>query len=342
MRNETRQKFNAYLQQLAQLNGVPDVTQKFTVAPTVQQTLESKMQESSAFLSRVNIVGVRDLEGEKLGLGVSGTIASTTDTTVKDREPIDPAALSSQTYRCEQTNFDTVIRYATIDAWSKFPDFQTRLRDQIVKRAALDRIMIGWHGTSRAVTSDRIKNPLLQDVNIGWLQQIRAHAPDNWLQEVAKDSRKIQIGSAVSGANGFKNLDALVMDMVANLLEPWYQDDTELVVICGRELLHDKYFPLINTTQAPTEMMAADLVLSQKRIGGLPAVRVPFFPANALLVTRLDNLSLYWQEGARRRTVVDNAKRDRIENYESSNDAYVIEDYDCVALAENIVQVEAA
>jgi len=337
MQNDTRLKFNAYLQQLAQLNGVADVTHKFTVAPTVQQTLENKMQLSSDFLSRINIIGVRDLEGEKIGLGVAGTVASTTDTQKQDREPQDLLALDRQNYRCEQTNFDTVLRYATIDTWSKFPDFQTRLRDQIVKRQALDRIMIGWNGTSRAATSDRTKNPLLQDVNTGWLQQIRTHASENWLKEIAAGSGKIQIGRDVKGADGFVNLDALVMDMVASLLEPWYQDDTELVVICGRKLLHDKYFPIINTVQAPTEMMASDLVLSQKRIGGLPAVRVPFFPADSLLVTRLDNLSLYWQEGSRRRTMVDNAKRDRIENYESSNDAYVIEDYDCTAFAEHIV-----
>jgi hypothetical protein len=109
-----------------------------------------------------------------------------------------------------------------------------------------------------------------------------------------------------------------------------------LVVICGRQLLADKYFPLVNMDREPTERLAADLIISQRRIGNLPAVRVPFMPPTSLLVTRLDNLSIYWQEGSRRRTIADNAKRDRIENYESSNDAYVIEDLECVAMAENI------
>ena len=43
------------------------------------------------------------------------------------------------------------------------------------------------------------------------------------------------------------------------------------------------------------------------------------------------------QTGARRRYIEDEPKRNRIVNYESSNDAYVVEDYDCVALVENIV-----
>jgi hypothetical protein len=76
----------------------------------------------------------------------------------------------------------------------------------------------------------------------------------------------------------------------------WYQEDTELVVICGRALLADKYFPIVNRDQPNSESLAADLIISQKRIGNLPAVRV-FFPANAMLITRLDNLSIYWQSG---------------------------------------------
>jgi hypothetical protein len=76
------------------------------------------------------------------------------------------------------------------------------------------------------------------------------------------------------------------------LIDPIFQDDADLVVICGRELLSDKYFPLVNKEQANTEALAADLIISQKRMGGLQAVRAPSFPANAVLITRLDNLSI--------------------------------------------------
>ncbi|CRL46086.1 Phage major capsid protein, P2 family [Sodalis glossinidius str. 'morsitans'] len=38
-------------------------------------------------------------------------------------------------------------------------------------------------------------------------------------------------------------------------------------------------------------------LISQKRLGGLQAIRVPFFPDNTILITRLDNLSIYWQDG---------------------------------------------
>lgn len=192
--------------------------------------------------------------------------------------------------------------------------------------------MIGWNGTSRAATSNRVANPLLQDVNKGWLQRYREEAAARVMAEGAPAAGVINIGAA----GHYKNIDALVFDMVNNLLDPWFAEDTELVAICGRELLADKYFPLVNATQAPTEQLAADIIISQKRIGNLPAVRVPFFPSNAIMVTRLDNLSIYYQEGSRRRKIEDNAKRDRIENYESSNDDYVVEDFGAGCVAENI------
>lgn len=334
MKNTTRVLFNAYLGQIATLNGVDDATKKFSVAPSVQQTLEAKIQENSGFLQKINIVPVTDQKGEKLGLGIGGTIAGTTNTAVTARVPTDPSSFEDSGYECTQTNFDTALKYAKIDMWAKFPQFQTLLRDSILQRQALDRILIGFNGTTRAATSNRVNFPLLQDVNKGWLQHYREQAPARVLKEGA-NANQVRVGAA-AGAD-YANLDAVVMDAVNNLIDPWHQEDTELVVIVGRDLLADKYFPLVNQAQPNSEKLAADLIISQKRIGNRPAVQVPGFPANALMVTRLDNLSIYYQEGARRRTVVDNASRDQIENFESSNDAYVVEDFGGGCLVENIV-----
>lgn len=339
MRNETRKAFNGYLGQIAALNGlaVGDVCNKFTVTPTAQQKLEVKLQQSSAFLGRINIIGVTEQLGEALGLVASSTIAGRTNTSGNGRRSgRDVTGLEKNEYVCKQTDYDTFMPYAKLDAWAKFPDFQTRISKVIVDRCALDRIMIGWNGTSRAATSDKVANPLLQDVNIGWLQKYRTYAAARVMAEGnTVGSGEVRIGAAAG--RDYYNLDALVMDLVNEMIEPWYQEDTELVAVCGRAMLADKYFPKINQDQANSEELAAAIIVAQKRIGNLPAVRVPYFPANAVMVTRLDNLSIYWQEGARRRTVVDNAKRDRIENYESSNEAYVVEDYGCGAIAENIV-----
>ncbi|WP_414618473.1 phage major capsid protein, P2 family [Serratia liquefaciens] len=340
MRKQTRFKFNAFMSRVAELNGVDtgDLDKKFSVEPSVTQTIMTRVQDSSTFLTRINILPVRDMKGEKIGLDVSGSIASTTDTAGGDeRETADFATLDAEGYFCQQVNYDFHIRYNTLDLWARYQDFQTRLRDSIVKRQSLDRIMIGFNGTHRAKTSNRIKFPLLQDIAPGWLQKYRENAPSRVMNKVVAEDGSVVSEKVRVGAGGdYANLDALVMDATNTLIAPWYQEDPELVVICGRQLLADKYFPLVNQEQPNTEALAADLIISQKRIGNLPAVRVPYFPADALLITRMDNLSIYWQEDTHRRHMLENSKRDRIENYESINEDYVVEDYACGCLVENI------
>ncbi|WLH14508.1 phage major capsid protein, P2 family [Pseudomonas hefeiensis] len=339
MRNDTREHFNAYLSQLARLNGVSSTTATFSVDPTVQQTLETRMQESSEFLGKIGIIGVDELQGEKVGLGVSSTIAGRTDTTGNGvRQPRDVSSLDKKGYEAKKTDFDTAIRYAQLDAWAKFPDFQARLRDAILKRQALDRIMIGFNGVSAAATTDRQVNALLQDVNIGWLEQYRLNAPARVLKE-GKTAGKIIIGSGTTA--DYNNLDALVFDAVANLIDPWHRKDPGIVVILGSNLVHDKYFPLINKEQPASEKLATDMILSQKRMGGKQPVEVPYVPDGAALVTTLTNLAIYWQIGGRRRYVKEAPEKNRIENYESSNDAYVVEDYGLGCLIENIELEEA-
>ncbi|WP_046059690.1 phage major capsid protein, P2 family [Paracidovorax citrulli] len=333
MRNDTRVLYERYVQQQATLNGVSDASKHFNVAPSVQQTLEKKLQESSEFLQTINIVGVDELKGEKLGLGVAGPLAGRTNTSGdKSRKTRDIATMDGRGYECYQTNYDTHIRYAMLDAWAKFKDFQTRITDMTIERCALDRMMIGFNGVEAAADTDIEKFPLLQDVNIGWLEKLRREAPAQVMGEVVPNSKKIRIGAG----GDYANLDALVYDISKTLIAPAYQEDPKLVVLTGRDLMHDKLFPLVSDQKAPTEILAADIVRSQRRLGNLPALAVPYFPPKAVLVTRLDNLSIYYQTGGRRRAVVERPDRDHIEHYNSSNDAFVVERLELAALAENI------
>lgn len=340
MRQETRFKFNAYLSRIAELSGVEvnDLSKKFSVDPSVTQTLMDTVQENSDFLTRVNIVPVSELKGEKVGVGVTGSIASTADTANgQERKTGDFAALESNKYECDQINFDFHIRYKTLDLWARFQDFQIRIRNAITKRQSLDFIMVGFNGVTRAATSNRAENPMLQDVAVGWIQKYRNEAPGRVMNKVTDDDGAVVSDVIRIGKGGdYENLDALVMDATNNLIEPWYQEDPDLVVIVGRQLLADKYFPIVNKEQANTEAMAADVIISQKRIGNLPAVRVPYFPANALFVTRLDNLSIYFMDESHRRVIDENAKLDRVENYESMNVDFVVEDYAAGCVVENI------
>lgn len=328
------QAVSAYMARIAEINKVPDTARKFNVEPSVQQRLESKMQESSGFLSRINLIGVTAQEGEAVGIGVGGPIASRTDTNANERQTRDVHTTDSDKYKCVQTNYDTHLRYNTLDGWAHLQNFQQRVAAAILRRQALDRIMIGWNGTSAAATTNLSTDQRLQDVNKGWIQKLREGRPANVISQV-QSTGKIQIGENVTAANGYKGLDALVFDLITGL-DPWHQDSGELVVICGRKMLSDKYFTIVNRADKNTEMVASDILMSTRRIGGLQAVVVPHYPDASLTVTPLANLSIYYQRSARRRMLIDNPKRDRLENYESSNDAYVIEDFGAMVHAENI------
>lgn len=338
MRNETKQKFNAYVARVAELNGVQasDVAETFTVTPSVEQKLVEKVLQSSKFLQWINVVRDPLMEGELVGLEVAAAIASTTDTNKQDRETKDVSKMTSRKYKCEQVDFDTHIPWAKLDQWAKHTDFQQKLSSLTQKTIALNLIMMGLNGTKRSATSDLSQNPKLQDVKKGWLQQLRDDMPTHVMNGTDTEN-KIKVGKGQAKNHGYENVDALVLDAVNTLIDEVYADDTELVVICGREILNDKYFNMINTDLKPTEDLASQVIISQKQIGGLKAIRVPFFPKNAMLITRLDNLSLYIQDGSIRRFIKNNPKRNRVEDYLSQNIDFKVEEYGCAALIENIV-----
>ncbi len=334
MKPETREKLDAYKAEIGKINGAKNVAQTFNVTPSVAQSLELRVQETSHFLSLINIVQVSEQEGEKIGVGVANQPLAYR-TASGPRTPVDPIAMDSSGYFCRQTNFDTQITYAQLDQWAKFPNFQRLVRDAILGQVARDRIMIGWNGTSAAATTNRAVNPLLQDVNIGWLKKLRLAAPARVISEALPGIGKVRIGLT----GDYVDLDALVFDLINNIIDPWHRAALEalgFVVITSRDLNADRLFPLVQTVNPPSEMMAADVIIRAGKAGGLPVVHVPYFPANSLLITPLDNLSIYWQSGTRRRRIVDNPARDRIEDYQSVNEAYVIEDMGKCAFVENI------
>lgn len=344
MRKETRFKFNQYLSRIAELNGieVSDLNKKFTVEPSVTQTLFDKIQQSSSFLKLINMVTVGELTEEKVGIDVTGSIASTADTDGGvERKTADFGKLDAYRYFCHPVNFDYHLKYNKLDLWARFQDFQIRIRNAIIKRQALDYITIGFNGVSRAATSDRAQNPLLQDVAIGWLQKYRNDAPERVMSSVTDDDGTVISNTIKVGKGGhYANLDALVMDGFESLVAEIHRENPEMVVICGRRILTDKYFPMINKFQANSEQLAGELIISQKTIGQLQAVRAPFFPANSILITTLDNLSIYLYEDGHRRHIVENPKLDQVENYEQVKVDFVVEDYEAGCLIENIEILE--
>jgi len=328
MNPTTEQKFAALLAALAETYGVRTVEKAFSVTPSVEQTLHDKIVESSDFLQRINVIGVKEITGEKVFGGVSGPIISRTDTSQNDRRPKNVAALDPRAYQLHKTESDVGIKYSLLDLWAKFPDFMQRFQNWVNERKALDRIMVGWHGTSAAAETDIVTNPLGQDVNIGWLQEVRTKAASQVLVEGAT-AGVIKFGDT----GDFKTLDAAAQDLKQGI-DHKFRGAGDLVAIVGGDLLawdEGKLYAAHGGT--PSEKQG--IQMATKSYGGLPSItNVPYFPEKGLAVTSLSNLSIYWQESSNRRSTVDNAKRDQVEDYHSRNEGYVVENLEKIAFLE--------
>ncbi|MNN52334.1 Phage major capsid protein, P2 family [compost metagenome] len=124
------------------------------------------------------------------------------------------------------------------------------------------------------------------------------------------------------------------------MLDPWHRKRPDLVVIVDRALLHEKQLKAVEKGAASNqEENAADGIVNKGRLGGLPIEDAPFFVSGGVFITTLNNLSIYYLASARRRHLKDEPEYDRVADYQSSNEAYVLEDLGLVALVENIERV---
>jgi P2 family phage major capsid protein len=346
---------------IAHRNNITNVHEQFAVDPTSEQRLEDAQRESVAFLGFVNFVPQRDLVGGIIGIGAVDMIGATNDTTARNPQYV--GQLTGREFRLYSTTFDTKMPWQIIDAWSRFPDFATRYSRHVARSLGLTRLSIGWNGLSRVADSVKAENPNGEDVNIGWLQRLRLDRPDHVMGRVTVTTNgvvtatgaaaPIYIGPNADHAQGdYKNIDALAYELIAGM-PSWARDSTDLVVIVSQDLVDEKYFPMINRALSNTmdggrsisDEIVTQTIMSAKQIGGRPAICSPKFPAGTMVITTLarpgttdmGNLSIYQQEEAMRRYILDKPElMASLVDYNSSNEGYVIEHTDFMVMAENI------
>lgn len=326
MQPKTKQLFNAMLIAMAATYGVESVADSFSVVPTIAQELQDKIVESDGFLQEVNVVPVDEIKGQKVIGSAAGLVPKRTDTDNNDRQTSDVLSLGNKDYELFSTEFDTHIKWSTIDAWAKFPDFQERYGKWVRKAIALARIRVGWVGTSAAAVTNPTDNANGEDVNKGWLQLLREY--NSGAQWFDGSSGTATAGEIRIGRGGdFENLDAAV-HAVKQMINPLHRGAQDLVAIVGEELVAEEKAVLYKALgQTPTEKERIETAVVTRVYAGLPLkTDIPFFPARGILITSLDNLSIYYQSDSWRRSVADNHKRNRVEDFNSVNEGYVIED----------------
>lgn len=325
MQRDTEVKLSAYIKKVGEQNDVADPTQKFNVTPNGTQKIIAQIRESNWFLGKINIIPVKNQKGESIGLGVTGMIASRTDTSGNgERKPKDYSTMGAMPYMCEQTNFDTAIRYDKLDAWAHDKNFNKIISKHTREQIDANKITIGWYGETAEKNTDAQANPYGEDVNIGWFQAMRTHNASRLITQ-GENADEIRIGNGTG--SDFINLDLAVLN-TKNLLHDACENDSNLIAIIGSDLLaYDKAKFYEAHGNTPSEKGKIQELQVIGTYGGLPAVKVPGFPSTGIMVTSYDNLSIYIQMDSIRRSVgKKNDAKDQIENFESMNMAYVIEE----------------
>ena len=325
MRLETQQKFAALQAAMSKKFGVQAVAQMFNVTVPQAVVLIDAIQQSIAFLTRISMIPVTDVKGAIIMLNAPTTIAGRTDTSAPgnaERVPQQVGAMSERTYEVVKTDFDIAVKYSTLDSYARFADFNARLMNMIIRRQGLDRLLIGWNGQSCAATTDRATNPLLQDVNHGWLYDLETNKPANFVK--AAQGQKLKLGKG----GDWKNLDQLAFDLLS-LIPEEHRTGNEVVLV-GRQIIaweSGKIFGAHGHT--PSEKVQFEVMT--KTYGGMPATMPAGFSDTGVMVCDPANLQLYWQDSAVRRQMVDNPKKDQVEHYQSGNECYRIGDLDASA-----------
>ncbi|MDO6426229.1 phage major capsid protein, P2 family [Thalassotalea sp. 1_MG-2023] len=331
MKAKTSQLFTAIMVGLASNYGTASMSTQFSVEPTVEQNLYDAMYESAEFLQQINTAMVDDIVGQSVIMSVDGGVtgrAGVEDNPSNTRQTKDVSGLEKREYRCYPVECDVHLTWQKMDQWSKFPDFLQRYRNHVKQAIALDIIKVGFNGTSAANVTDLASNPMLQDVNIGWLQLVRRDASERAISEGA-NAGEIRIGEG----GDYENLDQAVHDALQAIPE---HKRTNMIAIIGDELLaNDKNKLYAKQAHTPSEKTKIELEQVIDTYGGLRTYKVPFFPARGILVTSFDNLSHYIQSGSTRTHIKDVPEKKRVEDYQSRNDCFYVEDLEKIVFFES-------
>ncbi|MEZ8241375.1 P2 family phage major capsid protein [Vibrio splendidus] len=329
MNINTQQKLSTYKADKQKKYNTDDQVGMFYVNDSqATQEIES-IRQTDEFLSRVNLVSVGLPMGEGIGLGSGKLIAARVDTLhggTRTPRKIKPEA--AMPYECHQINFDCAISFETMDAYANHENFSDCLEREIRKHSNLDLIRVGFFGKQTTDDSDVDQNPNGEDVTKGWIQALRDNRPTSILE---KKGNPVNIGQ---GGDYLTVNDAVCA--VKGKIAPRHRDVNDLVVLLGSDLVaHDRasfYQKQIDPKQPVHQI---ELRQMKESYGAMPAFMPSCFPARGIMVTSFDNLSIYFLNSSFRRSFGKrNDSKNLLENFESAQVCYVIEQLDKAAAIE--------
>ncbi|MGB0894032.1 MAG: phage major capsid protein, P2 family [Parashewanella sp.] len=316
----------AFSTKLAKDYSVPDAAKQFSLTQPQETKIHAAILEKVEFLSMITKMDVDDVIGQVIAVGSTGTA---TGRSSKGRFT-SGTGFKGHKYELVETDSCAHVDWTTLAAWGNSGSkgqFMKLLQNNTMKRFALDILRIGFNGTHVAVDTDPVKFPLGEDVNKGWHQLVKDNAPD----QIMTDDVYLNLGADPSKlkAGEYSTLEALVTDLKNSLIHTALQEDPDLVVLVGRDLIGATQTHLMGQATTPTEKVAA--MKLDKDIAGLRAYSPSFIPGKRLVITKLKNLHCYTQKGTRKRKSENVEDRKRHEDKLWRMEGYAVEEYEAYA-----------
>ncbi|WP_429134261.1 phage major capsid protein, P2 family [Aeromonas hydrophila] len=308
---------------LAETYGIPvnALARQFSISGPVETGLRAAVLESVEFLSLITCMDVDQIKGQVVQTGIGQLYTGRK----QDGRFKKKVGVKGNTYELSETDSCAVLDWATLCVWANAGsegEFIELVSQFINTSFALDMIRVGWNGVKVSDDTDPDKHPLGEDVNIGWHQLAR-----EW--EGGKQIIKAEKGDKIyfdpEGKGDYKTLDEMASDLINTTIDPLFRQDPRLVVLVGTDLVAAAQAKLYSEADKPTEQIAAQHLAES--LAGRKAMIPPFFPANRMVVTTLDNLHIYTQRNTRKRKADDNQDAKGFENQYWRMEGYAIGEY---------------
>lgn len=327
-----------YCADIAKNYQVDDVHKQFSVTAPMELKLRAAMLEAVDFLKLITVMNVEQIQGQVVKVG-STLIATGRKENGRFTSSQD---IGGNTYQLTETDSCAAVTWATLSVWANAgnaKEFMKLMSQNATLRFALDKLRIGFNGTSAAKTTNPVVNPLGEDVNKGWQQIVKENAPDQIIIDHIYFNPDADIDTLKD--NEYKTLDAIVTELKNSHIHPSLRSDPRLVVLIGSDLTATAQARAANQADTPTERVA--LQKMDKTIGGLTAYTPPFCPAKRITVCLIEYLHIYTQQGTSHRKSENVEDRKQHEDKYLRYEGYAVEEFEGYAsIDESVMHIGPA
>ncbi|NRD73251.1 phage major capsid protein, P2 family [Shewanella sp. VB17] len=301
-----------YCADIAKNYQVDDVHHQFSVTEPMELKLRAAMLEAVDFLKLITNLPVDQIQGQVVKVG-STLIATGRKENGRFTSGQD---VDGNTYQLTETDSCAAVTWATLAVWANAgtaKQFMKLMSQNATMRFALDKLRVGFNGTSVAKTTDPEASPLGEDVNKGWHQLVKEQAPEQIITDPIYFNPDADVNALKD--NEYKTLDAIVTELKNTHIHVTLRSDPRLVVLIGSDLTATAQARMANMADTPTERVAVQKM--DKTIGGLKAYTPPHFPAKRITLCLLNHLHIYTQKGTSHR------KSENVEDRKQHEDKYL-------------------